>query len=136
MTVTEGWFSGVKLDHPPEPSELRPELFELLKNNIALNSKVLLLLLLLPLPLPPPPLLLLPLPPAAGASARRLERPARPAGSSALHAGQPRASGQPRPAHARRRHLLPLPPHRRRRSSSRRAAARWASWATAPSARC
>jgi hypothetical protein len=40
MTVTEGWFSGVKVDHPPAPSELQPELFELLKSNIALNSKV------------------------------------------------------------------------------------------------
>ncbi len=40
MTVTEGWFAGAKMDRTPQPSELRPDMFEMLKNNIALNSKV------------------------------------------------------------------------------------------------
>jgi hypothetical protein len=39
MTVTEGWFSGVKLDHTPKPMELA-NLLDNLKMNIALNSKV------------------------------------------------------------------------------------------------
>lgn len=39
MTVTEGWFSGVKLDHTPNPMELA-NLLDNLKMNIALNSKV------------------------------------------------------------------------------------------------
>ncbi len=33
MTVTEGWFSGTKIDHAPEAKELRPELNELMVGN-------------------------------------------------------------------------------------------------------
>lgn len=43
MTVTEGWFSGVKLDHAPEKEELPPELLEELSLNCALNSKAFLI---------------------------------------------------------------------------------------------
>ncbi|KIY91478.1 Plasma membrane calcium-transporting ATPase [Monoraphidium neglectum] len=39
MTVTEGWFSGVKLDHAPAKEELRADLAEDLALNCALNSK-------------------------------------------------------------------------------------------------
>eukprot|EP00877_Chromochloris_zofingiensis_P010934 jgi/Chrzof1/6094/Cz17g09140.t1 len=43
MTVTEGWFSGVKMDHTPTPQELRPELLHELQLNCALNSKAFLI---------------------------------------------------------------------------------------------
>eukprot|EP00879_Flechtneria_rotunda_P003828 GHRR01004068.1.p1 GENE.GHRR01004068.1~~GHRR01004068.1.p1 ORF type:complete len:993 (+),score=315.28 GHRR01004068.1:1703-4681(+) len=43
MTVVEGWFSGVKLDHAPDPQELRPELMQELTLNNSLNSKAFLI---------------------------------------------------------------------------------------------
>ncbi|WIA22054.1 hypothetical protein OEZ85_004399 [Tetradesmus obliquus] len=43
MTVVEGWFSGVQLDHAPTREELRPELIQELAHNNALNSKAFLI---------------------------------------------------------------------------------------------
>uniref|UniRef100_A0A383WGV1 Calcium-transporting ATPase n=1 Tax=Tetradesmus obliquus TaxID=3088 RepID=A0A383WGV1_TETOB len=43
MTVTEGWFAGVKLDHAPNPEEVPGEVRSLLELNFALNSKAFLI---------------------------------------------------------------------------------------------
>lgn len=39
MTVVEGWFAGQRMDHAPQPSELKPEVLRDLQSNMAMNSK-------------------------------------------------------------------------------------------------
>jgi Ca2+-transporting ATPase len=43
MTVTEGWFGGVSLDHAPAAQELPKDLRAGLELNFALNSKAFLI---------------------------------------------------------------------------------------------
>jgi hypothetical protein len=39
MTVVEGWFAGQRMDHAPQPSELKPDVLKDLQSNMAMNSK-------------------------------------------------------------------------------------------------